>query len=158
MFFIFSGRKYNYLSNIERKLFYVDDLVYAGDMWKRTFDRVAKEFSDVKTDYQHVDAASMFFVTNPEKFDGKTIYIKGFLNLSFEGNALYLSDKDFDFKIFKNAIYLWLSNEDSFNLREQCNHKYVSIIGIFKVDKGHFGMFSGSIKNIKRIDIVEKRI
>jgi 3-isopropylmalate dehydrogenase len=44
-------------------------LVYAGDMWKRTFDRVAKEFSDVKTDYQHVDAASMFFVTNPEKFD-----------------------------------------------------------------------------------------
>jgi 3-isopropylmalate dehydrogenase len=38
-------------------------------MWKRTFDRVAKEFSDVKTDYQHVDAASMFFVTNPEKFD-----------------------------------------------------------------------------------------
>ncbi len=35
-------------------------LVYAGDMWKRTFDRVAKEFSDVKTDYQHVDAASMF--------------------------------------------------------------------------------------------------
>jgi protein associated with RNAse G/E len=97
-------------------------------------------------------------IANPEKFDGKTIYIKGFLNLSFEGNALYLSDKDFDFKIFKNAIYLWLSNEDSFNLREQCNHKYVSIIGIFKVDKGHFGMFSGSIKNIKRIDIVEKRI
>jgi 3-isopropylmalate dehydrogenase len=38
-------------------------------MWKRTFDRVAKEFSDVKTDYQHVDAASMFFVTNPDKFD-----------------------------------------------------------------------------------------
>ena len=44
-------------------------LVYAGDMWKRTFEKVAKEFSDVKTDYQHVDAASMFFVTNPEKFD-----------------------------------------------------------------------------------------
>jgi len=44
-------------------------LVYAGDMWKRTFEKVAKEFSEVKTDYQHVDAASMFFVTNPEKFD-----------------------------------------------------------------------------------------
>jgi len=44
-------------------------LVFAGDMWKRTFEKVAKEFSDVKTDYQHVDAASMFFVTNPEKFD-----------------------------------------------------------------------------------------
>jgi len=44
-------------------------LVFAGDMWKRTFEKVAKEFSDVKTDYQHVDATSMFFVTNPEKFD-----------------------------------------------------------------------------------------
>jgi 3-isopropylmalate dehydrogenase len=30
---------------------------------------VAKEFPDVTTDYLHVDAASMFFVTNPERFD-----------------------------------------------------------------------------------------
>ena len=44
-------------------------LVYAGDLWKRTFEIVSKEFPDVKTEYQHVDAASMFFVTNPEKFD-----------------------------------------------------------------------------------------
>lgn len=44
-------------------------LVFAGDLWKRTFENVSKEFPDVKTDYQHVDAASMFFVTNPEKFD-----------------------------------------------------------------------------------------
>ena len=29
----------------------------------------AKEFPQVKTDYLHVDAASMFFVTNPERFD-----------------------------------------------------------------------------------------
>ena len=44
-------------------------LVFAGDLWKRTFEKVSKEFPDVKTEYQHVDAASMFFVTNPEKFD-----------------------------------------------------------------------------------------
>ena len=44
-------------------------LVFAGDLWKRTFEQVSKEFPDVKTEYQHVDAASMFFVTNPEKFD-----------------------------------------------------------------------------------------
>ncbi|MEY3470545.1 MAG: hypothetical protein RLZZ575_1005, partial [Actinomycetota bacterium] len=43
-------------------------LVFAGDLWKRTFEKVSKEFPDVKTEYQHVDAASMFFVTNPEKF------------------------------------------------------------------------------------------
>lgn len=44
-------------------------LVNAGSLWKRTFDRVAREYPDVSTDYQHVDAASMFFITHPEKFD-----------------------------------------------------------------------------------------
>ncbi len=44
-------------------------LTYAGDLWQRTVDRLAKEFPDVSVDYQHVDAASMFFVTQPERFD-----------------------------------------------------------------------------------------
>jgi 3-isopropylmalate dehydrogenase len=44
-------------------------LTYAGDLWFRTVDALAKEFPDVSVDYQHVDAASMFFVTAPERFD-----------------------------------------------------------------------------------------
>jgi len=44
-------------------------LVHAGALWHRVFDRVAAEFDDVSTDYQHVDAAAMFFVTAPERFD-----------------------------------------------------------------------------------------
>ena len=44
-------------------------LTRAGGLWTRTFETVAKEFPDVTTDYLHVDAASMFFVTNPERFD-----------------------------------------------------------------------------------------
>jgi 3-isopropylmalate dehydrogenase len=44
-------------------------LVRAGGLWTRTFAEVAKEFPEVKTDYLHVDAASMFFVTNPDRFD-----------------------------------------------------------------------------------------
>ncbi|NDE71643.1 MAG: 3-isopropylmalate dehydrogenase [Actinobacteria bacterium] len=44
-------------------------LVRAGGLWTRTFNEVAREFSDVQTDYLHVDAASMFFVTNPDRFD-----------------------------------------------------------------------------------------
>ena len=44
-------------------------LVYAGDTWQRTFDRVKAEYPEVATDYCHVDAASMFFLTNPERFD-----------------------------------------------------------------------------------------
>ncbi len=44
-------------------------LTRAGGLWTRTFNQVAKEFPNVTTDYLHVDAASMFFVTNPERFD-----------------------------------------------------------------------------------------
>ena len=44
-------------------------LVFAGDLWQRTFDRVKLEYPEVTTDYLHVDAASMFFLTNPERFD-----------------------------------------------------------------------------------------
>ena len=44
-------------------------LVHAGGLWARTFDKVAAEFPDIATDYCHVDAASMFFLTNPERFD-----------------------------------------------------------------------------------------
>ena len=44
-------------------------LTYAGDLWQRTVDELAKEFADVSVDYCHVDAASMFFVSQPERFD-----------------------------------------------------------------------------------------
>jgi 3-isopropylmalate dehydrogenase len=44
-------------------------LVRAGSLWTRTFNEVAKEYPGISTDYIHVDAASMFFVSNPGRFD-----------------------------------------------------------------------------------------
>src|SRR3569833_1825135 len=44
-------------------------LVYAGDLWSRTVDAVAEEFSDIGVDCCHVGAATMFFVRRPERFD-----------------------------------------------------------------------------------------
>ena len=44
-------------------------LAYAGDLWQRTVDALAKDFPAIAVDYCHVDAASMFFVTQPERFD-----------------------------------------------------------------------------------------
>jgi 3-isopropylmalate dehydrogenase len=44
-------------------------LVHAGDLWQRTVNAVAPDFPDVKVDYCHVDAASMFFVSDPGRFD-----------------------------------------------------------------------------------------
>jgi 3-isopropylmalate dehydrogenase len=44
-------------------------LVRSGDLWTRILAQVGEEFPDVQTDYLHVDAATMFFVTHPERFD-----------------------------------------------------------------------------------------
>jgi len=44
-------------------------LTYAWDLWERTFYEVAKEYTDVATDYAHVDATCMWMIKNPEWFD-----------------------------------------------------------------------------------------
>ena len=44
-------------------------LVHAGDLWRRTVEAVNAEFPEVTTDYLHVDAATIFMVTKPSRFD-----------------------------------------------------------------------------------------
>ncbi|MDT0156994.1 3-isopropylmalate dehydrogenase [Microbacterium sp. ARD32] len=44
-------------------------LVHAGAIWKRIVDHVASEHPDVSVDYLHVDAATIFLVTDPSRFD-----------------------------------------------------------------------------------------
>ena len=44
-------------------------LVHAGGMWKRIVDAVATEHPEVTVDYIHIDAATIYLVTNPARFD-----------------------------------------------------------------------------------------
>jgi 3-isopropylmalate dehydrogenase len=44
-------------------------LTYAGHLWRRTVERVGVEHPDVEVDYLHVDAATIFLVTDPSRFD-----------------------------------------------------------------------------------------
>jgi 3-isopropylmalate dehydrogenase len=44
-------------------------LTFAGDLWQRTFNEVAAEYGDVQTAYNHVDAACIYFVESPERYD-----------------------------------------------------------------------------------------
>ncbi len=44
-------------------------LVFAGSLWQRIVNEVAAEYPEVAVDYLHVDAATIFFVTNPSRFD-----------------------------------------------------------------------------------------
>ena len=44
-------------------------LVHAGGLWQRIFAAVAAEYPQVSTDYLHVDAATIFLVQDPARFD-----------------------------------------------------------------------------------------
>ena len=44
-------------------------LVYGGGLWQRTVDEVAREYPEVTVDYSHIDAATIYMVTQPSRFD-----------------------------------------------------------------------------------------
>ncbi|MDY7037842.1 MAG: isocitrate/isopropylmalate family dehydrogenase [Thermodesulfobacteriota bacterium] len=44
-------------------------LTYEFDLWNRVFQKVHKDYPDVRADYQHVDALCMWMIKNPEQFD-----------------------------------------------------------------------------------------
>jgi 3-isopropylmalate dehydrogenase len=44
-------------------------LTFAGKLWSRVFAEVGEEYPDVEVAYQHVDAATIFLVTDPGRFD-----------------------------------------------------------------------------------------
>ena len=44
-------------------------LTFSGDLWQRTFDEVALEYPDITTAYSHIDAACIYAVESPGRFD-----------------------------------------------------------------------------------------
>jgi 3-isopropylmalate dehydrogenase len=44
-------------------------LQFSGDLWQRTFNEVAAEYPDIETAYNHVDAACIYFVDSPQRYD-----------------------------------------------------------------------------------------
>jgi len=44
-------------------------LTFSGDLWQRTFDQVALEYPDVTTAYNHIDAACIYCVESPQRYD-----------------------------------------------------------------------------------------
>ncbi|WP_175935154.1 3-isopropylmalate dehydrogenase [Corynebacterium sp. Marseille-P4321] len=44
-------------------------LVNAGGLWQRVVDEIAAEFPEVEVDYNHIDAATIYMVTDPQRYD-----------------------------------------------------------------------------------------
>ncbi|SJN33259.1 3-isopropylmalate dehydrogenase [Microbacterium esteraromaticum] len=63
--FELAGRRRNKLTLVHK----TNVLVHSGAIWQRIVEQVASEHPDVVVDYLHVDAATIFLVTDPSRFD-----------------------------------------------------------------------------------------
>ena len=89
-------------------------------------------------------------INNPEKYDGKKISVQGYLTIAFEENVIYFHKDDYDNSIYKNAIWLGISEEfvKKFDIHPpfKC---YITVEGVYKkIDPGFTSLFSGEIEDI----------
>jgi 3-isopropylmalate dehydrogenase len=63
--FDLASKRRNHLTLVHK----TNVLTFSGDLWQRTFNQVATEFPHIETDYNHVDAACIYFVQDPQRYD-----------------------------------------------------------------------------------------
>jgi hypothetical protein len=99
-----------------------------------------------------VDVSLVRLIASPDEYNGKLVRLIGFCHLEFEGNALYLHEEDYTRGIAKNGVWLsvgWPVPEKWRSL----NNQYVIVEATFDASSlGHLGSFSGSLKDVRRLD------
>ena len=100
-----------------------------------------------------IDVSLVRLISNPKDYDGKVVRVIGFVNLEFEGNAIYLHEDDYRHCICKNA--LWIEATDEMNAKKaEFNQRYMLIQGTFNAkETGHMGLWSGSIQKISKAQV-----
>src|SRR5580704_17864684 len=73
-------------------------------------------------------------LATPERFEGKSVVVSGFLRIQQEADLLYLSKEDYDNVILSNALWIDVSR-DMLKDREKIDLNYVRIVGTFRT--GH---------------------
>lgn len=104
-----------------------------------------------------LDISIINLIANPEKYHNKEVIISGYLNLQFEGTAIYIHKEDFDNGLRKNGLWVNFFNEIKKEELSNAHGNYVMIRGLFDMErKGHWGLWSGTIKDIKSVTPLPK--
>ncbi len=93
-------------------------------------------------------------IASPDKYDGKVVAVIGFLNLQYEGDAIYLHREDYRNDILADA--LWVDTTENMRMnKEILQQKYVRVVGKFRAGQGFGHGFSpGGITNIEACSVV----
>jgi hypothetical protein len=105
-------------------------------------------------DIQAQEVSIVRLIATPERYDGKTIRLIGYLHLEFEGNAIYLHREDFDRGIFEDSVWINLPNDINPGQRKAVNDHYVICTAKFVAGRhGHMGMFAGELEDVTRLEV-----
>ena len=88
-------------------------------------------------------------IATPEKFEGKFVVVTGYVNLEFEGNAIYLHRDDNENSLHRNGLWL-----DASSCKRRSGEKFSSgyalVIGRFTAKRhGHMSLWSGELQDVK---------
>lgn len=112
-----------------------------------------EELTDI-IKFDDFDVSMLRLIVTPEKYHNKTVQIIGYLNLEFEGTAVYFHKEDYEKGSSRNG--LWVNFSDELSKKKDLkkySKKYVILVGTFDMNtKGHMAMFGGTLKNITRLD------
>ena len=88
-------------------------------------------------------------VARPELYDGKRVQLVGYMNLEFEGNALYPSEEAWLHG--QTADALWIDVE-GMTAQPPFPRGWVLIEATFNGERhGHFGLFAGTLEHVTRM-------
>lgn len=86
-------------------------------------------------------------LAQPEKYEGKLVEVTGFVNLEFEGNAIWFHKEDFSNTIYANSI--WINVNKCVDRAGKPISGYASLMGRFTAKRhGHMGLWSGEISQV----------
>jgi hypothetical protein len=94
-------------------------------------------------------------VAKPVEYHGKRVRVLGFAHFEFEGNGLYAHREDFEQSLYRNGLWLnWAPGPS-----DSSQNRYVLVEGTFDARmRGHFGMWSGSLSEVTRVDVMGKLV
>jgi hypothetical protein len=98
------------------------------------------------------DVSLIALVANPSAYAGRWVSTIGFLNLEFEGNALYVGKADFDAAISGNSLWVDTQLYRDPAAVKRLARRYVLIEGKVATSKGHLGLHAATITEVRRIE------
>ena len=96
-----------------------------------------------------IGAGMVALLASPHTYEGKRVRTIGFLDIEFEGNALYLHEEDYRYSIYGNALRFHVSRSQEQRFKSLSLH-YVLVEGTVYATEGQ--MYAGYIEDVSRLE------